>query len=201
MTVVLASGNEHKRRELEAVFRSTGLDCRVRLPRELGIEFDVEENGATFLENALIKARALFSLIKSPVMADDSGLVVDALDGRPGIFSARYGAGNGGKITAEARNRLLLKELKESGVAPPWKARFVCAMVLLLDGDRFFSVRETLEGSITGELRGSGGFGYDPLLFPEGSARTVAELGEEEKNRISHRGKAAAAIAALLSAP
>jgi len=211
MLILLASENEHKRRELDAIFKSARKDCKVQLPGEFGIKFEVEEDGKTFLENALIKAQALYKMIQEPsirgkitedkpplIIADDSGLVVDALGGRPGIYSARYGGENGKKISTEARNLLLLKELKESGTAPPWTARFVCTMAAVLDKYRFFAVQETLEGVITGEMRGGGGFGYDPILFPLGKSRAVAELNEEEKNKLSHRGKAAARLCRFL---
>jgi XTP/dITP diphosphohydrolase len=125
---------------------------------------------------------------------------VDALDGRPGIFSARYGSGtNGIKIAAEERNALLLAEL---GGSPRRSARFVCAMVLLLDSERFYIAQETVEGEIVSraeQARGTGGFGYDPILFLPELGRTMAELSGEAKNRISHRGKAGRIIAKLLA--
>lgn len=123
---------------------------------------------------------------------------MDALGGRPGIYSARYGSEGCKKLTAAERNALLLGELGDN---PNRKARFVCAMVLLFSEDRFFVAQETLEGEIISRAegkRGSGGFGYDPILWLPELSRTVAELSEEEKNRISHRGKAARALAKLL---
>ena len=161
------------------------------------MDFAPEETGSTFLENALIKARALSDLVNAhgttmPVIADDSGLCVDALGGRPGIYSARYGEGG----TVGTQTRLLLGELGDN---PNRRARFVCAMVLLFRADRFFAVQETLEGEIVREARGEGGFGYDPILHLPEFGRTVAELSEAEKNRISHRGKAGRAIAKLLA--
>ena len=131
-----------------------------------------------------------------PVIADDSGLCVDALGGRPGIHSARYGGDGSHKLADRDRNALLLGEL---GDRPNRSARFVCAMALLFAGDRFFLVQETLEGELIATERGQGGFGYDPILFIPSLGRTVAELSGEEKNRISHRGKAGRALAALLA--
>ncbi|GHT73069.1 non-canonical purine NTP pyrophosphatase [Spirochaetia bacterium] len=201
MTIWFATGNAHKKQELQAILQGH----TIKIPADAGITgFDPDETGATFLENALIKARALYQLIADrfpsetgPVIADDSGLCVDALGGRPGIYSARYGTtGNGNKLEAGERNALLLREV---GDAPDRSARFVCAMVLLFGSDRFSAVQETLEGRLIREERGAGGFGYDPILFIPELGRTVAELSEAEKNRISHRGKAGKAIAKLLA--
>ncbi|MDR1374867.1 MAG: RdgB/HAM1 family non-canonical purine NTP pyrophosphatase [Treponema sp.] len=203
MTLWFATGNLHKREELAAVLKGH----TVKMPREGGFVFDPDETGTTFLENALIKGRALYRLVREPVIADDSGLCVDALGGGPGIYSARYGSGRNretgapgeGKLSAPERNALLLEEL---GDTPRRSARFVCAMALILGEDRFCTVQETLEGEIAGSLgeaRGSGGFGYDPVFYLPGRGCTVAELSEADKNLISHRGKAARAIAKLLA--
>ncbi|MCA1950935.1 MAG: RdgB/HAM1 family non-canonical purine NTP pyrophosphatase [Treponema sp.] len=192
MTLWLATNNEHKKRELEAIFS----DYTLRTPASAGLVFDPEETGSSFIENTLIKARALFDLVHEPVIADDSGLCVDALDGRPGIYSARYGSTDGQKLESWERNQLLLKELEK---ATDRKARFICSMVALFSHDRFYVVQETLEGEIIRESRGTGGFGYDPILYLPDRRCTVAELSEEEKNRISHRGKAGRALARLLS--
>jgi XTP/dITP diphosphohydrolase len=212
-TLWLASGNRHKRLELARIL--TGITLKI--PADGGITgFDPPETGNSFMENALLKARALHRLlaeqgVSAPVLADDSGLCVDALGGRPGIYSARYtgrysgqDSGAGGerpaapeaeKLEAPERNRLLLEELGDS---PCRGARFVCAMILLFDENRFFCVQETLEGEIAAP-RGEGGFGYDPILYLPRRGCTVAELGEDEKNRISHRAKAGRAIAKLLA--
>jgi XTP/dITP diphosphohydrolase len=194
MTIWFATGNPHKREELAAILKGH----RIQIPSQGGIPFEPEETGDTFLENALIKARALYRRVLAPVIADDSGLCVDALGGRPGVFSARYGSEGGKNLDAGERNALLLGELEACSHR---SARFVCAMVLLLSEDRFFAVQETLEGEIIRESRGSGGFGYDPILYLPERGCTVAELTEEEKNRISHRGKAGRFMAGILSAP
>ncbi|MDR0657244.1 MAG: RdgB/HAM1 family non-canonical purine NTP pyrophosphatase [Treponema sp.] len=208
MTLWFATGNIHKKQELAAILQAASPGTELLIPGEAGIGFAPEETGATFLENALIKARALYRLAAAagkagPVIADDSGLCVDALGGRPGIYSSRYGStgqyGGGDKLGDGERNALLLAELGDN---PLRNARFVCAMVLLLKEDRFFAVQETLEGELVSSpdaARGEGGFGYDPILFIPGLGRTVAELSEGEKNRISHRGKAARAIARILT--
>jgi XTP/dITP diphosphohydrolase len=204
MIIWFATGNAHKRQELAAILAAAVPGLVVKIPRDAGVtDFDPDETGSSFYENALIKARELRRLldakgIAGPVIADDSGLCVDALGGRPGILSARYGGGDGKKINAAERNALLLAEI---GERRPRNARFVCAMVLLRGADRFYLVQETLEGEIIGRGeagRGRGGFGYDPILYLPERGKTVAELSEEEKNLISHRGKAGKAIAGLL---
>jgi XTP/dITP diphosphohydrolase len=190
----------HKKKEIAAILAGH----TIKIPADAGIDFDPDETGTTFQDNALIKARELRRLlaardIPDPVLADDSGLCVDALGGRPGIYSARYGSNtvpNGKKLEAPERNALLLKELGDN---PRREARFVCSMVLLYNNDRFFVAQETLEGELIREERGLGGFGYDPIFYLPGLGCTVAELPEAEKNRISHRGKAGKAIAALLA--
>jgi XTP/dITP diphosphohydrolase len=202
MTIWFATGNIHKKAELAAILPG----YEILIPADAGIDFEIEETGAAFLENALLKARALRRLVterglSGPVIADDSGLCVDALGGRPGIYSARYGSKGGRKRDAAGRNALLLRELGDN---PNRRARFVCAMALLLSGDRFFAAQETLEGEIirgAEAARGTGGFGYDPILWLPGPGRTVAELSEEEKNRLSHRGKAGRAIGRCLRDP
>ena len=213
MTIWFASGNVHKKKELAAIVSGNIVSdggplpgWELKIPAEAGIEFAPEETGNSFLENALLKAEALYRIIKdahSVVIADDSGICVDALGGRPGIHSARYcGAGvnptSGKKLLDAERNALLLVELVDK---PKRSARFVCAMALYLGPDRFFVAQETLEGELVKSVessRGEGGFGYDPILFIPELGRTVAELSEEEKNRISHRGKAGRAIAKIL---
>jgi XTP/dITP diphosphohydrolase len=218
MIIWFASGNTHKKEELAAILnanRPAGAgEITVKIPAEAGIPFDPDETGGDFLENALIKARALYRAIAEKsrggkadgakiiaggirIIADDSGLCVDALGGRPGILSARYGFENGKKPEAREQNALLLRELGEN---PNRKARFVCAMVLLLGPMRFRAVQETLEGELIREQRGTGGFGYDPIFWLPEKNRTAAELPPEEKNTLSHRAKAGRAIAGLLSA-
>jgi XTP/dITP diphosphohydrolase len=197
MTIWFATGNAHKRAELAAILSGHA----IKIPDDEGIPFDPDETGTSFAENALIKAGELRRLTAAagfhdPVIADDSGLCVDALGGRPGVHSARFGSAPGKRLSDGDRNALLLREL---GDDPNRSARFVCAMALLFSDDRFFLVQETLEGELIAAQRGTGGFGYDPLLFIPSLGRTVAELSGEEKNRISHRGKAGRAIARLLA--
>ena len=192
MEVVLATGNAHKAQELEKILSPH----KVLIPADLGLDFDCEETGTTYLDNALLKARTLAALTDKPVVADDSGISVPALDGAPGIYSARYGSDEAGRmLEAEERNAFLLKNMegKEN-----WSAFFVCSMVLMLTDYRIYTVQETLDGRLTKEGSGTGGFGYDPVFYLEDRQCTVAELSEEEKNRISHRGKAGAKIKLIL---
>jgi XTP/dITP diphosphohydrolase len=191
MIVWFASGNEYKRDELRAILG--GYD--IKIPADAGLEFAPDENAPDFAGNALIKAHALYRLVCAPVIADDSGLCVDALGGAPGVYSARYGSENGVKLGASERNALLLSQLGDSDKR---SARFVCAMALMLDANRFFVAQETLEGEIARQERGSGGFGYDPILYLPDKGRTVAELDSLEKNLLSHRAKAARAVERVL---
>jgi XTP/dITP diphosphohydrolase len=199
MELFVATGNAHKLVELGAAFPGH----RLRLPAEAGIEgFEVEEDGSTYLENALKKARALFALSGKPSLADDSGLSVRAMGGAPGVLSARYGArpgpepGSLHKLEAIERNELLLKRMEaeeDRGCA------FVCCLVLVLSDERLFAVQETCPGLLLRAPQGSGGFGYDPIVYLPELGKSVADLNMEEKNRVSHRGRAATRMAAVLA--
>lgn len=208
MDIVLATDNRHKVQELSQILAGH----RVVRPQDLDVVFDHAETGDTFLENAVAKAQALRrellrgraspgtrdAMATTAVLADDSGLCVDALDGRPGIFSARYGSPDGGEseLAADQRNALLLQELK--GVEAR-QAHFVCCMVVLLEGERLIVVQEQWDGEIaTFPSVATGGFGYDPVFYLPELGCTAADLPAEEKNRLSHRGKAAARLAQLL---
>ncbi|SEN60868.1 XTP/dITP diphosphohydrolase [Actinacidiphila rubida] len=191
--LVLATRNAHKVTELRAILAEAGLGPDVEL---VGADAypeipDVKETGTTFAENALLKARALAEATGLPAVADDSGLCVDVLGGAPGIFSARWAGRHGDD---QANLDLLLAQLSDID-APHRAAHFACAAALVLpDG----TARVT-EGRLTGTLRhtpaGTGGFGYDPILQPDTETRTCAELTPDEKNAISHRGKAFRALA------
>lgn len=191
MKIYLASGNVNKKKEVQELLPSH----KIVLPKDEGIEFDPEETGSTFFENAMIKAKALYHIVKAPVLADDSGICIDFLKGAPGVHSARYGSVEGEHVSAEAGINKVLSELK--GVKDR-SARFACCMVFLLDENRFYSVQETCEGHITEAPSGSGGFGYDPIFFVEKFGKTFAELTSEQKNSISHRGRALKAIIKLI---
>ena len=194
--LVLATHNAHKVGELRAILAPVlpGLDPEsVVGARDVGAPEPVED-GVTFVENALIKARALAAFTGLPAVADDSGLSVDVLGGAPGIFSARW-AGRHGDDAANLA--LLLAQLAD--IAEPHRtARFVCAAALVTP-DGFEHVETgVLEGVLATEPRGSGGFGYDPILVPTGDTRSCAELTPQEKNAISHRGTAFRALVPTL---
>lgn len=188
--VVLATGNAGKLAEMRAIL--AGHDLEVIAQGEIGITPPVED-GATFVANALIKARHAATQAGLPAIADDSGLEVDALGGRPGLYSARYASP---AASAGDNNELLLAELAEIPEGQR-AARYRCAMVFVRDaGDPLPVITEAAwEGRIGREPRGTGGFGFDPLFIVDGEDRTVAEIPAEEKNRISHRGQALMALA------
>ena len=192
MHIYLASGNRHKQEEFSAILK----DHRISLPSDAGILFDPEETGTTFLENALLKARVLYESVKCPVIADDSGLCIDALGGKPGIYSARYGMKDGVQLEAQERNKLVLQQME--GVENR-SCRFVCCIAVMLDPNRFFTVQETCEGVIATSESGEHGFGYDPIVYLPQIGKTVAELTAQEKNELSHRGKAGRIVAQLLN--
>ena len=182
MKLIIASNNAHKLTEMKAILAPFFED--IQSMREAGIEHETVEDGSTFMENALKKARELAELSGCCAIADDSGLCVDALGGAPGIFSARYSGTHGDD---QANNRKLLKELegkKDRG------AHYTCAIALVWPDGKTVTAEDYLCGEIARDARGTNGFGYDPLfIIPELGKRT-AEISAEEKNRISHRGKA-----------
>lgn len=194
MKLWIATGNRHKLQEIGAILgESVNLRCQLDIP---GIG-DVAETGCTYHENAEIKARALWELVKEPVFADDSGLEVDALGGRPGIHSQRYSAPN------PTHEKNIAKLLSELGDLPEEKrsARFRCVVCYINRGGTPTFFEGTLEGRIGFEPRGKGGFGFDPVFMLPERGCSVAELSEEEKNRISHRGRAVEALKRYLKLP
>jgi XTP/dITP diphosphohydrolase len=193
LRLVLASANPGKQREFEALLSPFGMS--LTLQSELGIS-SIEESGTTFEANALLKARHASRLSALPALADDSGLEVDALGGRPGVRSARYAAD---AASDEDNNALLLHELQ--GVpAQRRTARYHCVLVLVRDASdpAPLIARGSWEGRIGVRPAGDGGFGYDPLFLPEGQQCSAAQLPPEVKNQLSHRGKALAALVAQL---
>lgn len=196
-TIVFATGNADKLREIRQIM--TDLPCTIISMKEAGLNPEIREDGTTFTENALIKARTVWEALpeggKTVVMADDSGLEIDALDKEPGVWSARY---MGENTSYEIKNANLLARLE--GVPDKDRtARFVCAAAAVLPDGRELTVRETIEGRIGYEPRGKNGFGYDPIFYLPDLSRSTAELEPEEKNRISHRGKAMQAMARKLT--
>ncbi|MBR6891444.1 MAG: non-canonical purine NTP pyrophosphatase [Clostridia bacterium] len=167
----------------------------VRSMREMGIEIDVDENGETFEENALIKANALMQLCRCATLADDSGLCVDQLGGRPGVHSARYCGVHGDD---EANNQLLLQELSDRPA--PHRAHYGAAVALCRPGHAPLTAYGRCDGEIIDQYRGEGGFGYDPLFLSDDLGVTFAEADAESKNRVSHRARAIQALLAKLEA-
>ena len=192
MEIVLATGNLHKKEELNEILKGH----KILLPSDLNCTFDCVESGKTYLDNALIKAHALYKVVKRPVIADDSGISLPALGGAPGVYSARYGSIEGEKdLESPERNAYLLKNMKE---ITDRKAFFVCSMVLMLDEYRIYTVQETFSGVIALQPSGIDGFGYDPLFYLEEYGKTVAQLPGDLKNKISHRGRAGASIKKIM---
>jgi XTP/dITP diphosphohydrolase len=189
---VIASTNPGKIVEVRQILEK--LPLRLLSREEVGGWPEIEETGSTFLENALLKARAVSSFTGQAALADDSGIEVDALDGAPGVRSARFA---GPHATDEENNARLVEAL--DGVPPERRtARYRCvAVVVSPEGEEIAGVG-SCEGRIALEPRGSGGFGYDPWFVPEGESRTMAELSPEEKHAISHRGKALRGLAEQL---
>lgn len=176
--IVAATGNEHKLKEIREILKG----YTVISAKEAGFFEEVDETGSTFLENAFLKARAVVKSTGRAALADDSGLTVDALDGAPGIYSARYSGGG----SAENR-KLLLKNM--TGVTNR-KASFTCAVALVFPDGREYSAIGKTYGTILKEERGENGFGYDSLFFSDDLQKSFAEASDEEKNSVSHRGRA-----------
>lgn len=186
MKIILASNNQKKLRELKAIL--SDLDVEIMSQAEAGCDFEVDETGTTFEENAYLKAKAVFDAKHITTVADDSGLMVEALNGEPGIYSARYAPG-GHDATDTEKCEYLLQRI---GDAENRKAKFCTCICCIFENGEVFRVHGELHGEILSELKGEGGFGYDPVFMPEGYDTSMAVLGEGVKNRISHRAKALA---------
>ena len=182
MKLIIASNNAHKIYEIKKILGNS-FDEIVSL-RESGIDHETVEDGSTFMENALKKAREIAELSGTPALADDSGICIDALGGAPGIYSARFAGEHGDD---EANNRLLLEKLSDK---EDKSGHYTCAMALVFPDGREICAEGYMYGTITENRRGNRGFGYDPLFIPRGESRTVAEMSDEEKNAISHRAEA-----------
>ncbi len=214
MKIYLATGNKNKKREMSQLLK----EYEILTPTDEKIEFNPCENGKTFYENSIIKAKTLYEIVHAPVIADDSGICVDALSGIPGIYSARYagpdfpqGKPDGLKTPQELQNEMLIQQLNDVLVSKkvdtsyflngPRSAHYTCAMVLYLGKDRVFVCQDTMEGTIVEKLedsKGQNGFGYDPIFFLPQYNKTAAELLPEQKNAISHRGKATRALVEII---
>jgi XTP/dITP diphosphohydrolase len=194
--LVLATANQHKLLELTRILAAGRVDVALASLAEFPGAPDIAETGATFADNALLKARAIVQFTGLPAVADDSGLCVDALNGMPGVLSARWSGRHGDD---EANLRLLLAQLAD--VSDERRgAQFVCAAALVLPGGREHVSEGVVRGRLIREPRGQNGFGYDPIFVPESAAITTAEMEPADKDRISHRGKALRGLAPVIAA-
>ena len=188
---VLATHNPGKMKETSAILAELGI--QVVGPDELGIDVEVEETGTTFAENAMLKARAICAASGLPAIADDSGLCVDALNGGPGVYSARYG---GEGLDDRGRTMLLLQNMRGQTTRA---AHFACAICCVFPSGDTLTAEGRCEGAIAFAPMGEGGFGYDPVFLVPEKAKTFSQLTAEEKNAISHRGKALRAFSEKLA--
>ena len=187
---VLATHNPGKLAEMKAIL--SGLGVEVMSPSEAGVEVDVEETGTTFAENAMLKAKAVCAAAGLPAIADDSGLCVDALNGGPGVYSARYG---GEGLDDRGRCMLLLRSMRGQGSRI---AHFTCAVACAFPNGDTLTAEGRCDGAIAFAPLGEGGFGYDPVFLIPEKGKTFGQIGPEEKSKISHRGRALAAFAEKL---
>ena len=189
MKVVLASKNQHKLVEISKIMEK--LDIQLVLQSELGVDIDVEETGKTFEENSFLKAEAVMKATGLPALADDSGIAVDALNGEPGIYSARYGFDD--SLDDWGRLCLLLKNMEQVPDGQR-QAQFVCVITLVTPDGEVIQARGEAHGELLREAAGQGGFGYDPIFYYPPYGKTFAQVSAEEKNRVSHRAVALRAM-------
>lgn len=182
MKVIIASNNKNKIREFKKIFENTSFELQSM--SEAGLDIDIEENGTTFEENAIIKATTIAKMLNTYAIADDSGLMVDALNGEPGVRSARYA---GDQHNDDDNNKKLMENMKGKTER---SARYVCAICFSNPKGEYVTTKDSCEGIIVDEPKGYNGFGYDPYFYIEKFQRTMAEITLEEKNTISHRAKA-----------
>lgn len=180
--LIVASTNQGKIKEIKAMLKDIDIDV-LSMKDVLNEELDIEETGTTFKENALIKAQTIANIVNKPVLADDSGLEVDALDKQPGVYSARF---LGEDTSYEIKNQYII----DAVVGKKRSARYVCAMALVIPGQDPILIEETMEGLIHDKMEGTNGFGYDPIFYFPPCKMTSAMMSMEEKNKYSHRGKA-----------
>lgn len=188
--LVIATSNKHKLKEIEELFKGTAIKEILPMPSDIG---EIIEDGKTFMENSLIKARAVYNHTKLPSLADDSGLCVNALNGNPGIYSARYGGVN---LSYEEKMKMLIDELKDK---QDRSAYFITSAVCVLDDNYYIALEGIVNGKIIDIPKGFDGFGYDPIFQPDGYNITYAEMKLEEKNLISHRALAMKKMKEILS--
>lgn len=180
--IIVASTNQGKIKEIKAMLKDIDIEV-LSMKDVLEQELEIEETGTTFKENALIKAQTIANIVNKPVLADDSGLEVDALDKQPGIYSTRF---LGADTSYNIKNQYIIDALKDKERT----ARFVCAMALVIPGQEPILIEETMEGLINDKIEGANGFGYDPIFYFPPCQMTSAMMSMEEKNKYSHRAKA-----------
>ena len=185
--IIFATGNEGKMKEIRMILADLGME--ILSMKEAKVQLEIEENGSTFGENAEIKAQAVWNITKDIVLADDSGLAVDYLNGEPGVYSARYMEG----ASYEVKNRTIIERLKDAKEEER-TARFVCAIAAVLPDGSVLHTEECVEGLIAHEPAGTNGFGYDPIFYLPEYGKTSAQIPLEKKYEISHRGKALEAM-------
>ena len=185
MKVVLASKNKHKLVEISKITQQ--FDMELVLQSELGVDIDVEETGTTFEENSLLKARAVMEATGLPALADDSGIAVDALNGEPGVYSARYGFDE--SLDDWGRLELLLKNTEHVPDGQR-QAQFVCVITMVTPDGKIIQARGEIHGELLREPRGENGFGYDPIFYYPPAGKSTAEMSPEDKNQVSHRANA-----------
>ena len=185
-TLLIATNNQGKVKELHDLLNDTGIELVT--PAQIGLDLDVVEDGATYAENATKKAVAFAQASRLISLADDSGLEVDALAGAPGLYSARYGSTDGGKLSDAERRAFLLQNLQDK--PRPWTARFHATIAIAVPTEDTHLADGFCVGEIIPKERGTGGFGYDPIFLLSELGKTMAELSMEEKNRLSHRARA-----------
>jgi XTP/dITP diphosphohydrolase len=184
--LLIATNNKGKIKELQDLLKDAGMELLT--PAQINLDLDVIEDGQTYAENAKKKAVAFAQASGLVALADDSGLEVDALDGAPGLYSARYGSPNGGKLSDAERRTFLIKNLQDK--LRPWTAHFHATIAVAVPNGETHLAEGFCEGEIIPEERGTGGFGYDPVFLLSELGKTMAELSMEEKNRLSHRARA-----------
>ncbi len=184
MKIICATSNKDKLREIREIF--SDFDCEIISMKEAGVSIDVEETGDTFLENAYIKAKAVWDITGGVVFSDDSGLEVDYLNKAPGVYSARF---MGTDTSYEIKNKKIIQLLEEAK-GRERSARYKAAICCILEDGSVIEIEESMEGEIAHSPSGSEGFGYDPIFYVKEFSKTAAQLSREEKNKISHRGKA-----------
>ena len=188
--LIVESTNQGKLKEIRAMLKDINIEV-LSMKDVLNEEIDIEETGTTFKENALIKASTIAKIVNKPVLADDSGLEVDALDKQPGVYSARF---LGHDTSYDIKNQYIIDALKDKDRT----ARFVCAMALVIPGQEPIIIEETMEGLINDKIEGENGFGYDPIFYFPPCKMTSAMMSMEEKNKHSHRAKALKKLYAIL---